>query len=87
LDGIRPYYRNRILDAVGTHLRYTPMQESRSGIKQLRLLDSPAYRLRVGGYRIFYDVDEPAAVVTVLRVLSKKAGLAYLAAERVENGR
>jgi mRNA-degrading endonuclease RelE of RelBE toxin-antitoxin system len=45
----------------------------------LRLLNSPAYRLRLGDYRVFYDVDVVLSAVTVLRVLSKEASLAYLA--------
>ncbi len=78
LDAIRPYYRRQILDGLERFLRHAPTQESRARIKRLRLLDSPAYRLRLGDFRVFYDVDETAAVVTVLRVLSKEASLAYL---------
>jgi mRNA-degrading endonuclease RelE of RelBE toxin-antitoxin system len=55
------------------------MQESRTRIKRLRLLDSPAYRLRVDDFRIYYDVDDASERVTVLRILSKKASMAYLA--------
>jgi mRNA-degrading endonuclease RelE of RelBE toxin-antitoxin system len=79
LDAIRPYYRQQIFDGLETHLRHTPTQESRARIKRLRLLDSPAYRLRLGDYRVFYDVDEVLSTVTILRVLSKEASLAYLA--------
>jgi mRNA-degrading endonuclease RelE of RelBE toxin-antitoxin system len=60
-------------------LRYEPTRESRSRIKRLELLDSPAYRLRVGDYRVFYDVDVDAAAVSVLRVMSKEESLIYLA--------
>jgi mRNA-degrading endonuclease RelE of RelBE toxin-antitoxin system len=56
-----------------------PTRESRSRIKRLELLDSPAYRLRVGDYRVFYDVDVDAAAVSVLRVMSKEESLIYLA--------
>lgn len=79
LDGIRAFFREQILDAIDEHLRYEPTRESRSRIKRLELLDSPAYRLRVGDYRVFYDVDEVAAEVVVLRVMSKEESLAYLA--------
>jgi len=79
LDGIRAFYREEILDAIEDHLRYEPAHESRSRIKRLELLDSPAYRLRVGDYRVFYDVDEGASAVVVLRVMSKEEALAYLA--------
>jgi mRNA-degrading endonuclease RelE of RelBE toxin-antitoxin system len=78
LEGIRPFYRNQILDAIELHLGHTPTQISRSRIKRLRSVESPAYRLRVGEFRVFYDVDEEQRVVMVLRVLSKEQSLQYL---------
>jgi len=78
LAGIQPFYRAQILDAIATHLQHTPTQISRSRIKRLQLLDSPAYRLRVGEYRVYYDVDTGALAVTILRILSKEASLSYL---------
>ncbi len=78
LQQIRPFYRSEIFEAIDSHLRHSPTQESRSRIKRLRLFDSPAYRLRVGDYRVFYDVDADESAVTVLRVLSKEAALRYL---------
>jgi len=79
LDGLRAFYREEILDGIEDNLRYEPTRESRSRIKRLELLDSPAYRLRVGDYRVFYDVDVDAAAVSVLRVMSKEESLIYLA--------
>jgi len=78
LDGIQPFHRNQILDAIELHLRHAPMQISRARIKRLRSVRSPAYRLRVGEHRVFYDVDEGQYVVTVLRVLNKEQALQYL---------
>ena len=60
LDRIRSFYRSQVFDAIEKYLRHTPTQVSRARIKRLRLLESPAYRLRVGDYRIFYDVDAEA---------------------------
>ena len=84
LDGIQPFYRNQILDAIEQHLRHAPTKVGRARIKRLRLLESPAYRLRVDEYRVFYDVDEEYQVVTVLRVLDKEQSLRYLA--EIEGG-
>jgi len=78
LDDIRAFYREEILDGIEEHLRYEPTRESRSRIKRLELLDSPACRLRVGDYRVSYDVDEVAAEVVVLRVMGKEESLVYL---------
>ena len=62
-------------------LIHTPTQISRSRIKRLRLLESPAYRLRVGEYRVYYDVDESEQTATVLRILDKIQSLRYLGGE------
>ena len=78
LRHIHPFYRAQLLDALETYLSTAPTQESKSRIKRLHLLDSPAYRLRVGEFRIYYDVAESTAMVTVLRILGKEASLVYL---------
>jgi mRNA interferase RelE/StbE len=59
-----------ILDALETHLRHAPDRVSRSRIKRLRGRHAATYRLRVGNYRIFYDVME--AEVVVIAVLHKR---------------
>ena len=78
LDNIRPFYRGQILDAIEMHLQHAPMQVSRARIKRLRETNSPAYRLRVEDFRVFYDVNEQHRSVTVLRVLDKEQSLQYL---------
>jgi len=59
-----------ILDAMETHLRTEPERLSRSRIKRLRGSRVANYRLRIGDYRVFYDVAE--AEVVVIAVLHKK---------------
>lgn len=59
-----------ILDALETHLRHEPERLSRSRIKRLRGSGAATYRLRVGDYRVFYDVAE--AEVVVIAVLHKR---------------
>jgi len=78
LAAMKAFHRAGILDAIEKHLTHTPTAISRSRIKRLHLLDSPAYRLRVGDYRVYYDVDEVSHTVIVLRILSKTASLDYL---------
>jgi len=78
VDKIRPFYRRQILDAVESHLQHTPTRTSRSRIKRLRSFQSPEYRLRIGEFRVFYDVDEAKRRVTVLRILSKEEAAKYL---------
>jgi mRNA interferase RelE/StbE len=82
LDRIRPFYRRQIIDALEVHLSYNPQRASKMRIKRLRGTDSPEYRLRVGPFRVFYDVNEAKRRVTVLRVLSKEDAVRYLAESR-----
>jgi mRNA-degrading endonuclease RelE of RelBE toxin-antitoxin system len=55
-----------ILDAIETHLRYEPDHVSRSRIKRLRGSRAAVYRLRVGNYRVFYDIAEEEVIVTAV---------------------
>ncbi len=50
LAAIKSFYRTKILDEIEEQLEHTPMQISRTHIKRLRLIESPAYRLRVDDY-------------------------------------
>jgi mRNA interferase RelE/StbE len=64
-----------IVDAIETHLRHEPDRVSRSRIKRLRGRRTATYRLRVGNFRIFYDVAE--AEVVVIAVLHKRDTAAF----------
>ena len=61
--------RSTIRDALERRLRYEPDKETRSSIKRLRSVVRPQYRLRVGDFRVFYDVLEDA--VEVLAIVAK----------------
>jgi mRNA interferase RelE/StbE len=61
--------RSAVCDAIKTHLRYKPQKTSKSRIKRLRGVSRPEYRLRVGEFRIFYDVK--GNDVEVLAVIPK----------------
>ncbi len=61
--------RSTVRDAIERHLRFEPQKVGRSSIKRLRGIDRPQYRLRVGEFRVFYDVREDA--VEILAIVSK----------------
>jgi len=61
--------RSMICDAIKTHLGYEPKKTSKSRIKRLRGISRPEYRLRVGEFRIFFDVKETE--VEVLSIVPK----------------
>ena len=68
-----------VLDAIEAHLRYEPDRVSRSRIKRLRARTTATYRLRVGNFRVFYDVVE--AEVVVIAVLHKRDTAAFYEGE------
>jgi len=76
LDRLQAFDRARIIDEVEQNLRVEPLVESRRK-KVLRGLIppwhqvGPVWQLRVGDFRIFYDVDEENAKVIVRAVRRK----------------
>ena len=77
MDDLRKYEAAQIANAMEKHLAHEPKKESRSRIRRLRGLTNPDYRLRVGEYRIFYNVDDHARRVDILRVMHKHQTQSY----------
>lgn len=69
LKRLRAFDRSSVKDAMEQSLRFLPTKVSKSGVKRLRGLSKPQYRLRQGDFRIFYDVYQ--AEVVILAVLHK----------------
>ena len=61
-----------ILDAIDKHLRFQPNQPTRNR-KQLRENKLATWELRVGAFRVFYDMLEQGGVVGVVAI-GKKDG-------------
>ena len=76
LAGLRAYDRKRILDRLEKQLRYEPSKITKNR-KPLHGLvppwehTDPVWELRIGEYRVFYDVDEQASLVTVRAIRNK----------------
>ena len=76
LKKIRVYDRNMILDAVEKQLVHTPNVETKKRKMLVSLVPPfesvpPIWELRVGEYRVFYDVDEEEGKVYVRAVRKK----------------
>jgi len=71
--------RAEVEDAIEMHLRHEPGKVSKSGIKRLRGLSRPQYRLRVGDIRIFYDLA--GGEVRILAVITKAEAATWLRTE------
>lgn len=76
LRDLRAYDRSWIIDTIEEQLRYQPTKETRNR----KLLEGfgpqwenvhPIWELRVGDFRVFYDVEEVSLVVTI-RAIRKK---------------
>jgi len=83
LAKIKKFYARQIVSRIETVLLHRAEDVTRSRVKKLRGFET-LYRLRVGDYRIFYQVQ--SVKVTILRVLSKdKEAEFYEEAKRYEN--
>jgi mRNA-degrading endonuclease RelE of RelBE toxin-antitoxin system len=76
LDAIRPFDRNRILDEMTTQLTHEPTGATARRKQLVGVIPSfehvqPVWQLRVGEFRVIYDVDEANATVIVRAVLRK----------------
>jgi mRNA-degrading endonuclease RelE of RelBE toxin-antitoxin system len=76
LAALRAYERKQILDAIEKHLTYEPTQSTRNKKILVGLVPpwnhvDPIWELRIGEYRIFYDVDTETFCVTVRAIRRK----------------
>jgi mRNA-degrading endonuclease RelE of RelBE toxin-antitoxin system len=76
LAGIRADRRREILKRIETQLTHEPTRQTRNRKILVGLVppwehEEPVWALRVGEYRVFYDVDEAAAVVSVRAIRHK----------------
>jgi mRNA-degrading endonuclease RelE of RelBE toxin-antitoxin system len=76
LKGLRASDRKRILDKIDEQLIQNPTEETRNkkllvGLKPPWEHEEPIRELRVGKYRVFYDVDEEAQRVIIRAVREK----------------
>ncbi len=74
---LRAYHRKAVLDAIDRQLRHEPLTGTRRRKPLPGLIPPwehvpPVWQLRVGEYRVFYDVDEDNRVVKV-RAIRRKA--------------
>jgi mRNA-degrading endonuclease RelE of RelBE toxin-antitoxin system len=76
LKTLRVYERKRILDTIEEQLTYEPTRQTRNRKILVGLVPpwehiEPVWELRIGVYRVFYDVDEEVSMVFVRAVRYK----------------
>jgi mRNA interferase RelE/StbE len=68
--------RSSVSDKIERHLRHTPEKTTKSGIRRLRGISRPQYRLRVDEIRVFYDITEQT--VEILAIITESKAAAWL---------
>jgi mRNA-degrading endonuclease RelE of RelBE toxin-antitoxin system len=76
LADMRAYERAKVLDRLEEQLTYEPTQQTRNRKILVGLVPpwehiEPVWELRIGQYRVFYDVDEEKLVVIVRAIRHK----------------
>ncbi|MFO7904315.1 MAG: type II toxin-antitoxin system RelE family toxin [Planctomycetota bacterium] len=76
LAGLRAFERKRMLDRIDEQLAREPTRQTRNkkllpGLKPPWDQELPVWELRVGEYRVFYDVDEIGHLVTIRAIRHK----------------
>ena len=76
LAGLRAYDRKRILDRLEKQVSYEPTKKRKNRKPLHGLIPpweyiEPVWELRIGEYRVFYDVDEQLSLVMIRAVRHK----------------
>jgi mRNA-degrading endonuclease RelE of RelBE toxin-antitoxin system len=72
-----------ILDAIKSHLPFEPLGETTNS-KPLRPNPFPDWELRIGQFRVSYEVDEASARVTVIAVGYKDRNKLFIGGHEFE---
>jgi mRNA-degrading endonuclease RelE of RelBE toxin-antitoxin system len=84
LRSLRAAERSSIIEQCIRLLSTNPTLTSKARIKRLTGGGFPPYRLRVGNYRVFYDVEELSQRVIVYGVVDKSRAEQWLATVQQE---
>jgi mRNA-degrading endonuclease RelE of RelBE toxin-antitoxin system len=67
LRSFRKYEQNIIIDAIDSQLVYEPTVETTNRFRR-NPPDIAPWELRVGAFRVFYDVDDQVSIVHIERI-------------------
>lgn len=76
LQAIKVFHRRQIVQSIEEQLTNTPLSETRNrklltGVQPQFEHDPPVWELRVGDYRVYYDVNEESKTVSIRAVRLK----------------
>ena len=75
---MRAFDSAAIIAEIERVLMVNPTLVSKARVKLLRQPAPAEYRLRVGDFRVFYDVEAANQIVNVIQILSKDDAIAFL---------
>jgi mRNA-degrading endonuclease RelE of RelBE toxin-antitoxin system len=79
----KKYEQQSIFDQVDEQLLYEPTLETRNR-KKLRPNNVAEYELRIGKFRVFYDVDEPLKIVKIEAIGYKEGSRLFVHGKEYE---
>ena len=76
LKRLRAGQRTQILDRIDAQLTYQPTEQTRNRKILVGLVppwehEEPVWQLRIGEFRVFYDVDQAEAIVVIRAIRHK----------------
>ncbi len=80
LESFRKFEHHKIIDGIEAQLKYEPAVETRNR-KRLRPNDVAEWELRIGKFRVFYDVYDQVRIVKVEGVGHKAGNRLFLHGE------
>ena len=83
LNALRKFEQQAILDAIDEQLRFEPTVET-TNRKRLQPNDIAEWELRLGKYRVFYDVEVQVKIVAIQAIGFKIGNELYIRGERRE---
>jgi mRNA-degrading endonuclease RelE of RelBE toxin-antitoxin system len=81
LKSLRKYEQQQLLDGIEAQLRYQPTIETRNR-KRLRPNEFAEWELRIGQFRVFYNVNEQNLTVRIEAIGFKVGNLLFVRGER-----
>jgi len=85
LTWFKKHEQNEIIDEIETQLRYEPTVETRNR-KRMRPNATAEWELRIGNFRVLYDVDEQVRIVDIERVGLKRGNTFFFRGKEEEIG-
>ena len=72
LQSFRKFEQQKIISGIETQLRYEPTKETRNRFR-MRPNEIAEWELRIGKYRVFYNVEDTAQIISI-EIIGFKAG-------------